>query len=170
MPIGVSMSAKSRIDALVTEELQGVSSGTAMAAMLRPLGLVLVPQLDDQKVTLAIADVRESTESWPIGWPPEKRIRLLVPKLFDRLNAEISDSNLDHVLKAIQLKLKIPFLIDQNSLAQNDIDLSKTLVKFPSRATYYKKVIDHILTNQLLQAEIRVDEAGQPFAWISSSK
>jgi len=41
----------------VAEELQGVSSGTALAVVLRPLGLVLVPQkLDDGTIGLRITD------------------------------------------------------------------------------------------------------------------
>jgi hypothetical protein len=67
----------------VLDELNGLSSGTALAATLRPLGLVLSPDKPrGGKVRLLISDVREVDESWPVGWPPQVAPKQAAPKLY----------------------------------------------------------------------------------------
>lgn len=50
------------------DDLKGLASGTALAATVRPLGLVIRPEnMGHGKVRLLICSVRETQEAWPIG-------------------------------------------------------------------------------------------------------
>lgn len=155
----------------VLDELQGLSAGTLMAAILRPLGLVLVPRKGEGgKVKLWITDVRNAAESWPVGWPLQKAPREVAPELFEFLQVEIADRPLSESLDAVGSRLKIPMLMDHNSLARHRIDPETTRVTLPSRRTYYLQILDRLLNQAQLKNELRVDEAGTPFLWISTLK
>lgn len=160
-------------DETTLDELSGVTSGTALAAALRPLGLVLVPLPPrGEQLRLAIADARAAKESWPVGWPPEKPPKDAMPDLFKFLNVEIVDTPLNEALDAIQGRLKSPFLYDHNSMARHKVDTSTVKAKIPSGNTYYKGILDRLLSQSKpqLKCEIRVDEGGQPLLWITTVK
>lgn len=172
MPVPVTASAQARAalmtDELVGDELLGVSSGTGLAALARPLGLVIVPRKGANGAELALVDVREAMESWPVGWPSEKPDRDVAPKLFEFLNAEFNDVPLLEALGALEKRLEMPALFDHNSLARQRIDLAAIKVSLPEGKTFYKRILDRILTQAKLTMEVRVDEAGKPFLWIST--
>jgi hypothetical protein len=60
-------------------------------------------------------------------------------------------------------------LLDHNAIALHEIDLSKK-VNMPPKKTFYKKILDHLLSQAMLRCELRVDDADQPFLWITSTK
>lgn len=156
---------------LVLDELTGMSSGTVLAATLRPLGLVMAPSKQpDGAVVLIIADFRELEESWPVGWPSGQNPRQLAPSLFTREQIEINDFPLDKTLAAIQPRVDTPFLLDHNSLARSEIDPATAKVSFNSKRTSYKRALDNLLFQAKLRSELRVDEAGKTFVWISTRK
>ncbi len=152
----------------VADELQGLSSGTSLAALLRPLGLVLVPERDGTQLRLRIADTRAAREHWPVGWPPKENPGQTLPELFKFLNVEIADTPLGESLKAIGGRVKAPILIDYNALARLDVDLATKKVDLPKTNTFYGKALDRILFPAHLKYEVRADEADKPFLWISS--
>ncbi len=160
-------------DEVVAEEMTGVSGGTALAASLRPLGLVAVPNRQiGGKVRLTIKDARQAKESWPVGWPTEKPLLETLPEMFDFLNVEIENFKLSDALNAIQKRLKIPFLYDHNSMARHGVNPAEVMVTLPKGRSYYKRIIDRMLAQARpqLRSEIRTDEAGQPFLWITTVK
>jgi hypothetical protein len=154
----------------VLDELQGLSAGTAIAAVLRPLGLVMVPQKQSGgEVRLWITDVRRSKESWPVGWPSESSPRETLPELFAfAKNVAIQDTPLDVALEAIGQRVKAPMLYDHNSLARQQIDPAAVNVTLDDGRTYYQRIIGRLLNQAGLTSELRVDDAGTPFLWISS--
>jgi hypothetical protein len=154
----------------VADELQGLSAGTAIAAVLRPLGLVMVPEKSEGILRLRIADSRSVKEHWPIGWPPKAAAGETVPELFKFLNVEITDFSLGETLQAIGGRVKVPMVIDYNALARLDVDLAKTKVELPKANTFYGKALDRILFQANLKYEVRTDEADKPFLWISGIK
>jgi hypothetical protein len=157
----------------VLDELKGVTAGTALAATLRPLGLVAAPRKQTRnRVELLIADVREIDETWPVGWPPQESPYKVAPDLYKKLPVEIKNTPLAEVLAAIQPRVNVPFLLDHNSLARQNIDPNEALVSFPRRPTHYsyRKIIDSILFKAKLTSELRVDEAGKPFLWITAAR
>ncbi len=178
IPIGIKVHASAKeglaSDEIVLDELAGVSTGTALAASLRPLGLVLVPHRPQGgSVTLWISDARVAKEVWPVGWPPEKSPADTFPKLYEFLTVEIGqDYKLTDALDAIQQKIAAPLLYDHNNMARYGVELSEVRVSLPEQRTYYKKVFDRLLgqSKPRLTNEIRVDESGQPFLWITTLK
>ena len=110
----------------------------------------------------------QAAEFWPVGWPAEEKDVDLLPKLFDYLEAEITDTPLSEVLEAVQARLGVPLLLDRPALARRNIRLDQVRVSLAARRTYYKRVLDQSLSKARLKAQLRVDEAGQPLLWVSS--
>jgi len=155
----------------VADELQGLSAGTSLAIILRPLGLVLVPNRPAGKmVRLVVMSADQVQESWPIGWPPQKNPGLMLPVLFKNLEVEIKEVALGTALEALAPRVKAPFVFDYNALARDRIDLATVKVSVPAGRTYYKKILDRVLSQARLYCEIRVDEVNTPFLWISTLK
>jgi hypothetical protein len=152
----------------VADELQGLSSGTVLAAVLRPLGLVVVPEKVGSEIRLRIADSRSAKEHWPIGWDPKANPATTSPALFKFLPVEINDTALGEALAAIGERVKLPLVIDYNGLARREVDLTSTKVSFPRANTYYAKILGQILFQAKLKYEVRVDEADKPFLWVTS--
>jgi len=152
----------------VPDELKGLSSGTALAAALRPSGLVMAPEKQPGgKILLAIYDVREVAESWPIGWPLEKSVRVAAPDLYEYLPVEIKETPLADAVAAIDGRIDTPLLFDHNGMLRQRIDLAKVNVSFPRKRVQYRRVLDQVLFQGKLKTELREDEAGTAFLWIS---
>ncbi len=149
------------------DDLRGLAGGTALSAVVRPLGLVFRPEKAGKDVRLWICEVRETEESWPVGWPSEDTPVKLAPKLFESLNVEIKDVSLATAIDAIQPRVGVPFLFDHNGMARQRIDLAAVKVKYPQGRAMYRKVLDNLLYQGKLSSDLRVDEAGRPFVWIS---
>ena len=156
---------------VVADELKGISYGTALAATLRPLGLICRPsRRDDGTVTISIKDVGDSEESWPIGWPTKETPASTAPKLYETLKVEIRDTPLAQAIEAIQPRIKLPFVFDYNAMARQQIDPATKLVNFPNKRASYKRILDIVMFQSGLEVELRIDEADTPFLWISGSK
>jgi len=150
----------------VRDEFDGVSLGTALAAIARPAGGVLAPRASANGLELVIIEPKTGGDMWPIGWPPQENDQSkLIPKLLEFTDVEI-DLPLSDVLKAIQERLKVPFLFDHNNMVRQKIDLTK-MVKIPATKTFYRKIIDRVLAQAALKCEVRVDDAGKPLIWIT---
>jgi len=156
----------------VDDELTGLSSGTALALMLRPAGLVLVPErAAGAEFGYRIAKSQAGQEAWPAGWKPKKRPNEMLGELFEFLNVEIpQDIPVPEVLEAIQARLKVPFLFDHNALALHGIDPAKATANELNKRLTYSQVLNKVLTQARLKYELRVDEADKPFLWISTVK
>ncbi len=173
LPIELSASAKAALAAgdPVPDELNGLSSGTALAAALRPLGLVLVPDKPrGGKLRLVITDGRSVKETWPVGWPSGKPPRETLPDLFKFLNVEIKEIELSTAVDAIRKRVGAPLLYDYNSMARQGIEPSEVKVSLPSGRTFYDKALSQLLFQAGLKSELRVDEADQPLLWITTLK
>jgi hypothetical protein len=171
-----------RTAAPVVDELKGIAAGTALAIALRNYGLVMRPEKSRgqpivYRVVAAGGDaVKGSTlgkmssadmQYWPIGWEPEKSPGEVVPSLFESLNAEIDGFTLGEALAAISPRLSIPLYLDHAALKSLNIDPAKIQVQLAPMKISYKRVIDRIVAQARLGSEIRVDEAGMPFLWIT---
>jgi hypothetical protein len=168
VPITVDRSARVQLDSKINVELSGLTRGTALAIAVRGAGGVITPNPDGKSLT--VTREGQAEQSWPIGWRSEQPLPNLVPKLSDSLNVEVKDTPLLDVLNAIQKKVGIPFVIDQSEMQRNDIDMESIKVSIRPQKVMYKKILDGILTRNFLSGEVRVDEAGTPFYWITSLK
>jgi hypothetical protein len=170
------------------DELKGLSSGTAMAMLLRRDRLVLRPEKSrGQPVGLRVEaggspaltktggppvataskpDDKKLTR-WPIGWESERAPGALAPSLFEYLNAEIDGYTLEESLDAIAPRLKLPLYLDHAVLTASKIDPAKIQVRLERTRTIYIRVIDRVLAQAHLGSQLRVDEAGRPFLWVT---
>jgi hypothetical protein len=164
------------------EEMKGVAAGTALAILLRneglrfrpekPVGLPIVQRLvaaapdANSGSTLGKTSARDM-QYWPIGWEPAKSPGETAPSLMESLNAEIDGYTLEEALAAIGPRLKLPMYIDRAALAAHQIDPAKVQVTLARTRTSYKRVIDRVLFQAQLGSDIRVDEAGRAFLWIT---
>ncbi|MFO7901445.1 MAG: hypothetical protein R6U98_02195 [Pirellulaceae bacterium] len=157
-------------DNKVLDELQGLSCGTALAAAIRPYGLLATPTGQGTgAVGIRVTKDAKLEDAWPVGGRVKSGVGHLAPGLLKFIDVEIVDQPLDATLEAIQSRLEIPFLYDHNALASHEVDLSEPVNLSPKK-TFYKKIIDQLLFQELLVCELRTDEAGTPFLWITSAK
>jgi hypothetical protein len=103
-----------------------------------------------------------------VGWKPKDKPNNVLPDLFEFLNVEIADISVTEALTAIEGRLKVPFLFDHNSLAARGVDPAKVQAEVPSKRMTYSQIMHKVLTGAKLKYELRVDEADQPFVWITT--
>ena len=154
----------------VVEELGELSSGTALACVLRPMGLCLVPQAEGGRLGYSIVASRPAVEVWPVGWPPEKPPGEVVPAMMEFLNANVQGVPVTKVIDAVSQRVKLPVLMDHNALARWGIDPEKSIVKLPQGRTTYSLLLRNALAKARLKSELRIDEAGHPLIWITTIK
>jgi len=174
----------------VADELQGISAGTGLAILLRANGLTLRPEKTrGEPIMYRVAASRPSAaatgppaarereragklddlamERWPIGWEAEKAPGAIAPSLFEQLNAEIAGYTLAETLAAIGPRLKVPFYLDRAALTAHKIDPAAIEVKLAPTRISYKRLLDRVLAQAGLGCELRADEAGTVFLWIT---
>jgi hypothetical protein len=166
----------------IADELQGLTAGTGLAMLLRNYGLVLRPvKTRGRPVAFSIGpadgtDVSQSTlglsddlkmRDWPIGWRPDRLGSEIAPALFEPRNAEIEGYALDETLAAIQSRVSIPFYLDRAALRAKKINPADIQVRLARTRSSYMRVLDRVLAQAGLHCQLRVDEAGTPFLWIT---
>jgi len=152
------------------DELQGLSIGTALAAMARPVGLVLQPDKDEQGRLRHVLRSSAEGKVWPIGFEPERRLRQVAPILFEFITVEIDGVSVHEAIAALQERMKLPVLWDYNQMARHGVDPTKVPVSIPADRLYYKRIVDRTLFAARLKGEVRIDDAGKPFLWITTIK
>jgi hypothetical protein len=152
----------------VLDELSGVSCGSALAAAIRPAGLVLVPRQTGDEIELIITSSKGAKEIWPVGWASETAPAKLLPETIKAINVDIEeDTELTTMLKILADKVNAPMVFDHNNNARKGIDLASAKVSLPPERLTYSNVLRKVLYQANLKYEIRVDEADKPFLWIS---
>ena len=155
-------------DAPLTVELRGMSAGTSLSLALRHEGLALRPEKPrGESLQMRVIRYDRNAETWPVGWKSQASPRQLAPKMFEYLNIEISGYSLAQALDALEPRLGIPVIMDGWILKREDIHPDQTQVKIPRGKTYLKKAVDRILSQARLAGELRVDELGTPFYWVT---
>jgi hypothetical protein len=155
-------------DEPVRDELQGLATGTVLAAIARPAGGVLVPRPAGKQIELVATQPQRNVDTWPIGWPPqEKDDQKIIPALFEFINVDFPGNPAEDAIAAIQPRLKVPFVFDYNNMARQRVDLKKT-VKVPAGKSYYHRILERVLYQAGLKFEVRVDDAGKPLVWITT--
>jgi hypothetical protein len=152
----------------VLDELSGIASGSALAAAVRPAGLVLVTRQTGEEIELVITSSKGAKDNWPIGWASETAPAKLLPETIKAINVDIEeDTELATMLKILADKVKAPMLFDHNNVVRKGIDLASAKVALPPERLTYSNVLRKVLYQANLKYEIRVDEADKPFLWIS---
>ena len=169
LAIDGSLTDGAKEDDKIEEELSGLSSGTALACILRPIGFCIVPHESGDTLAYTVKKADLDKEVWPIGWPAENGPKVL-PGIYEFHNVNISNVAAEKVLSAIGKQLGVPVLYDHNAIARYSIDLDKTVLSHPQARTTYSVALRRMLGKAGLKFELRVDEAGKPFLWVSTMK
>ncbi len=154
----------------VTEELHNLTTGTALAYLLRPAGYSLVPGSEGGKAVLHALRAQPGREIWPVGFEPERPIHEIVPALYEFRDVNIEGVSAQVVIDALAKQLEVPMLPDHSALARHGIDPSEKMVQFPRSRTTYSLALRRVLFQAGLKFEVRVDEAANPFVWITTIK
>ncbi len=152
-------------------ELAELSVGTALSYTLRTFDMGFEPKLEPQdKYRYKIIPLSPDVKTWPVGWKAEKPNRELVPKMFEFLNANVEGVPIAEVLGAVSKRLGTPVLYDPLSLKKHGLDPEKALVSNPTTRTSYAVLLRRVLFQAKMESELRVDDEGKPFFWITSWK
>ena len=157
-------------DDKLTEDLSALSCGTARAALARSAGLSVLPKASSAGVELEIVPFRSNLEAWPVGWKPDRPVTDVLPALYRSLNAKFDGVAVSKVLDAFSERLKIPMLLDHLAMARQGIDPATSYVTVPESRISYRRLLDAALFQARLTSEVRVDDAGKPFLWVTTSK
>ena len=157
-------------DDKVAEQLSNLSRGTALAYVLRPHGLCLVPQVSGGKLSLAIVRAQADMQIWPIGWEPKKPARDVQPDLYEFLNVNVAGVTLPKVLEVVSSRLEMPILLDHNAMARHGIEPESVMITLPPKRSTYSIMLRQALFKARLKGELRVDEADRPFYWVTTVK
>ncbi len=156
-------------DDKIAEELSGLSIGTALACILRPPGFCMVPREADDTLGYTVKKAELGKEVWPIGWPAENTQKIL-PGIYEFHNVNVSGVAATKVLAAVGKQLGVPVLYDHNAMAFHGVDLAKAVVSYPQKRTNYSIALRAMLAKVGLKFEVRIDEAGKPFLWVTTMK
>ena len=152
----------------VSQSLQGISQGTALAVLLAEQGLGFRPRrLPDGKIELTVYPLEEKSNVWPVGWPRESNVPDTCPELFQFKTVELDDKPLDEVLEAVAGVIKIPILIDRQGLDAKGVDVSQVKITYPRKRTTWSEALRSFTFKAKSKLEVLIDEAGKPFIWIT---
>ncbi len=157
-------------DEKIEEELSGFSSGTALACILRPIGSCMAPRADGETLSYAVKKAQLDQEIWPLGWPPSEGAQKALPALYEFHNVNVSGIAATKLLEVVGKQVSAAVLFDHNALARHGIEPDKATVAHPQQRTTYSVALRKMLGKIGLKFEVRVDEAGKAFLWVSTIK
>lgn len=149
-------------------ELAGFSAGTALAIALRSAGFTFRPVNEPAgQLHLEVAPYQRGAEAWPTGWEMEESPRTLAPQIYEAVNIEIEGYTLATALAALGPRLQVAIVMDEWILERLEIDPAKIQVKLPRKKTTLKSAVDGMLSQARLAGELRVDDSGALFLWVT---
>lgn len=150
------------------DNLRPLSIGTALAIGLKEHGLAFAPQKPrGAPVELEVGYLKSIDPSWPIGYQPKAPVSQLAPVLLKKINVEIDGFTLAEAVGAIAPRIEAPVLWDHAALDASRIDPDQVQVTLPRANLYYSRILDKLLFQAHLRGQLRTDEAGVVFYWIS---
>lgn len=171
LPLHIDTRAKPALLAKpATTKVASLARGTALALLLRAEGLVLRPEKPVGKpVRLVVATAYGAEgDAWPIGYEPDASPGDTAPVLMKSIPVEVAGFTLTEALDAIEPRLGgIPIVYDEFALRRDAIDPTAVQVELARTKTFYKRIIDRLAFQARLKTELKVDEAGTPFVWLT---
>jgi hypothetical protein len=170
-PLSVAPRARGRLSESekVGQEYSGLSAGTVLACLLRGHGLAMTPRRgEDGRLEYVVELEQADREVWPTGWPPVGSKVDLMPALYEIVEVDMEGVSLAEALQVICERTKLRILYDDRSLAASGVALEKVTVKLPARKWSYNIVVSRLLSQGKMSGDLRRDEAGTPFLWVTA--
>ena len=153
-----------------TIELKGFTKGSAIAIVLAQYGLGFRPRyVAPGHFDIEIDRGNESSNMWPVGWKPEQSFSEILPAYFRAIPLDVEDVNIDALVGAISEKMAVQYFSSAYALRAKGLDIN---------AIKYTRKNDRISPARLLTAigdkmdlgfDVRVDEAGKLFLWVTTA-
>ena len=153
---------------LVTEELEDVARGTALVYVLRYLGYCVIPERAETGgyfLKVVSAAKSDPDKILSVGYSVEDPS---ISKLHERFQANVDGVSASVILESLQKRLEIPFLFDFNSMAGLRIELEKVIIQQKPAKISYRQLLDAVLYQARMKREVRMDEAGKVFFWMTT--
>lgn len=169
LPISIDPAAERALTSspLVDRRIGELTIGAALAAAMQQRGLVVIPRKPRGKpVELQIISAKRGQESWPVGYRVKGAPRSLAPDLMQAITVEIDGFTMQEAIDAITPRLKLPIFWDTEAIGVME-SIMATDVKLPRARLSYKRILEKLLFQVRLKGELRSDEAGTPFYWIT---
>ncbi|MCA9070553.1 MAG: hypothetical protein KDA84_16595, partial [Planctomycetaceae bacterium] len=149
------------------QSLEGFSRGTAFAMLLNDYGLGFQPTRTPKgDIEISVVPIQETTKVWPVGWELKDSRQKTAPGLFTLVPIDLDDIALMDVLNAVSVKSKIPIRYDHWRIQANKLNIETMRVSYPPRQTSFSLLLRGVTNRNLLAYDLKIDELGQPFAWI----
>jgi hypothetical protein len=162
--------AARKADTALRAEVQGLSGGTALAAVLANYGLGYRPlRTPAGSMELVVEPLANLKQPWPIGWEPDKEASRgkLAPGLYKMVPVGFDEIPLDNILEAISEAGEIPVVVNYDSAAQRGIDVNRP-VSYPQKRAAYMMVLGSVIRGSRLKQDLRIDERGVPFIYVTA--
>jgi len=154
----------------LSAEMNGFTTGTSLAYALRAMGLVFRPQRKLGQPIELIVDVADPNQkNWPVGWPVVETMRQAAPKMYTKIDLQVQEQPIMNVLAALETRGGIPFMYDETKIKLRKIDLPNLKVTYAKNKTTYHSAALGVLrqSKPSLKFDLRIDETGKRFFWIS---
>ena len=176
--LGLSLKIEGELadgDDKIEEELSAFSSGTALACILRPIGSCLVPRESDGETLLSYAVDRKCNldqAPWPVGWPaegqsaegPAEIVRVPQRECLRRHGDQSLAGSRQATQSAGDLRSQ------RTGSAWHRARQGDRFLHPQQAARLATASLRKMLGKIKLKFEVRVDEAGKAFLWISTVK
>ncbi|MEZ6063649.1 MAG: hypothetical protein R3C19_25145 [Planctomycetaceae bacterium] len=153
-------------------EPQGLSQGTTTAIVLAQFGLGFRPMRNpDGAYVLEIDAGDESSNLWPVGWRNTEPLNRRIPNIYRSLEVgNLEDADLTGLIQLLSNRLEIPWFSSPHDLRAKGIRLSElTYSRKPDKlppSSLLRKIGD----KYEMGLEVRVDETGRPFLWVTTAE
>jgi hypothetical protein len=155
----------------IRQSVEGLSIGTALAMLVGDYGLGFRPQRQpDGSIELVVDPLKEKTSVWPVGWEPKESRQRTFPTLFELVPVDLDDVKLTDLLHAVSVKTGVPMHFDHYRIEASGIKLDEIVVQYPPRTTSWSLLLSGVTYPHRLTRELRIDERGQAFVWITTLK
>jgi hypothetical protein len=144
----------------------GLTRGTGLANVLSDFGLGFRPQrMPNGQIELVVLPIKDLKDPWPVGWPlaPDKPRNEIAPSYFRSGPVDFENQPLSVVLGAIAQRTEVPILIDYVRCAAKKVNVDSAKVSHPKKSIAYALVVNTVVHQVKLIAQLRVDEADRPF-------
>ena len=155
--------------ALDTIELKGFTKGSAIAIVLAQYGLGFRPRyISPGRFDIEIDRGNESSNMWPVGWKPEQSFSEILPTYFRAIPLDVEDVTINALVGAISEKIAVPHFHSASALNANGLDITTLKYTRKNDRISPARLLTAIGDKMHLGFDVRVDEAGKMFLWMTT--